>query len=51
VDLKDDRVVWPVEAKKAADKIGAKFMETSVVERVNVDESFKMLADLIMKDG
>ena len=51
VDLKDERVVWPVEAKKAADKIGASLIETSVVERLNVDESFKLLADLIMKGG
>jgi len=51
VDLKDERVVWPVEAKKAAQKIGAEFIETSVVDRLNVDDTFKLLASHIMKSG
>jgi small GTP-binding protein len=51
VDLKDERVVWPVESKKAAQKIGAEFIETSVVERLNLDETFHKMAKFILDSG
>jgi small GTP-binding protein len=51
VDLKDERVIWPVESKKVADRIGARFIETSVVDRLNVDETFRLMAEMIMRSG
>jgi Ras-related protein Rab-1A len=48
VDLKDQRKVWPVESKKAAAKIGAEFIETSVVERLNIEKTFHRMAELIL---
>lgn len=49
VDLKKERVVGPVEGKKVAARLGAQFIETSVVDRYNVDETFKLMAQLILK--
>jgi len=49
VDLKKERVVGPIEAKKAAARLGAELIETSVVERHNVDETFKLIAQMILK--
>lgn len=49
VDLKKERLVGPNEGKKVAARLGAEFIETSVVDRYNVDEIFKLMAKLIMK--
>lgn len=49
VDLKDDRVVWQNESKKAAEKIGAEFIETSVVDRLNIEKAFHLIAERILK--
>jgi len=49
VDLKKERVVGPVESKKVAARLGAELIETSVVDRYNVDETFKQMAQMIMK--
>jgi small GTP-binding protein len=48
-DLKKERVVGPIEGKKVAARLGAVFIETSVVDRYNVDETFKLMAQMIMK--
>jgi len=48
VDLKMERLVGPVEGKKVAARLGAEFIETSVVDRYNVDETFKHIAKLIL---
>jgi len=49
VDLKKERLVGPIEGKKVAARLGAEFIETSVVDRYNVDETFKLIAQLILK--
>lgn len=51
VDLKDQRKVWPVESKRVADSIGAEFIEASVVDRLNIEETFKRIAERILKDN
>jgi hypothetical protein len=49
VDLKDERGVWQVEGKRMAEKLGAEFIETSVVDRLNLEKVFHRIAELISK--